>query len=119
MTQNQQTSGGAQTFPTLTLPTGRELYDVIMAQIEPELTSKQLPTLPQKYATETPDEAQERQARYDRAFAEYGKRFATFSEQLSGQVHAFQHIAVSAAEMSTKADEADGLAAITASIASA
>ncbi len=124
MNQTTQTNPAGQdpavVLPQLPqFPSGQEVYDAIMGQIEPELTSRQLPTLQQKYATETAEESQERQARYDKAFAEYGKRYSAFSEQLAGQVHSFQRIAISAAEMSTKADEEDGLAAIASSIASA
>ncbi len=45
------------------------LYDVIMAQIEPELTSAAAPTLAALYADETDEEAADRAERYAEAFA--------------------------------------------------
>ncbi len=45
------------------------LYDAIMAEIEPELTSQMAPTLKERYQRETTAEKAERMARYEQAFA--------------------------------------------------
>lgn len=45
------------------------LYDAIMAEIEPELTSTMAPTLKQRYRHETAPEKAARMARYEEAFA--------------------------------------------------
>lgn len=100
-------------------PSGQDLYDLIMSQIEPELTSSQLPLLQQKYGTEVPELAQARQVRYEKAFAEYEKRFNSWTVQLSTIVHAYQRNAIASAEMNVKAKENDDMAGLEASIASA
>ncbi len=51
--------------------TGEQIYDLLMQDIEPELTTAQVNTLKEKYAAETPDEHAERMARYEQAFQEY------------------------------------------------
>lgn len=66
---------------TKTVPdeyTGQEIFDLLMMQIEPELTSGQVDGLAAKYAGETPLEKIKRQERYNRAFAAYDKREAEF-----------------------------------------
>ena len=68
---------------------GRELYDQIMEQIEPELTSAQAPLLGEKYKDETPEQAASRAARYEKAFAEYRKRFAAFGADWEAQMQRF------------------------------
>lgn len=45
------------------------LYDMLMAEIEPELCSMELPLLEERYAGETPEEHEERMNRYELAYA--------------------------------------------------
>lgn len=49
-------------------PSAAWLYDELMQHIEPELTSAELPLLPEKYKNETPEENRERMKRYAFAF---------------------------------------------------
>jgi hypothetical protein len=44
------------------------LYDLVMRNIEPDLTSGEIPLLPERYADESPEDRIERMERYDRAF---------------------------------------------------
>lgn len=69
----QETDGVA-----LTSATGQEIYDLLMAGIEPELITSALPYLEEKYKDETPEQAQERAARYEKAFAEYAKQLGDY-----------------------------------------
>ena len=94
--------GGAQ------LPTvlgGEELYDLLMAKIEPDLVSTALPTLDEKYKNETPAEAEARKKRYEAAFAEYEKQFKQYVQDWDVQMHAFKHAVVSSLEQASRDDE--------------
>ncbi len=63
-----QTTGAKQTELFL------ELYDHLMAEIEPELMSFSIPCLADYYKDETPEEKSEREERYARAFDELIRR---------------------------------------------
>lgn len=68
------------------LPTGQQLYDAIMAHIEPELTTEGVKTLEVKYKNETPGQLAERKNRYALAFELYEKHYAGYIQALQGQV---------------------------------
>ena len=67
--------------PPPVIPSGEEMYDQIMSQIEPDLVTAQLPLLKEKYKDETPEQAKARADRYNRAFAEYEKQFAAYGSE--------------------------------------
>jgi len=69
---------------------GKQIYDQIMAQIDPELVTDSLNTLSEKYKDETPEQATARSARYEAAFAEYDKRYAAYMMELGGKVKSLQ-----------------------------
>lgn len=58
-------------FPVTSASLSPRLYDAIMAEIEPELTSAVAPTLKQKYRHESAAEKAARLARYEQAFATF------------------------------------------------
>lgn len=84
---------------------GQEIYDAIMAEIQPELTSAIYPTLAEKYKDETEDDRAARMKRYEEAFAEYDKRYAVFLQKVNTDVHEMKKSARDAAE--AKAHEQD------------
>lgn len=84
---------------------GLEIYDEIMASIEPELTSASLTTLAEKYANETPEEGAARAQRYDAAFTEYDKRYATYMADMGGKVRSLQRTVRAGIESDEHADE--------------
>lgn len=57
-----------------------EIYNLIMGEIEPELTTYILPFLDGWYQSETVEEKQDRVARYERAFEEFQRRFSQFMQ---------------------------------------
>lgn len=75
-----------------TIPSGAQIYDMIMGQIEPELTTDQTARLEQIAAGETPAQIKKRAQRYKRAFEEYDKRFESYVASLREQVHSYQRI---------------------------
>jgi hypothetical protein len=87
------------------LLTGEQIYDQIMAEIEPDLTSAIYPTLAEKYAKETEELRQERMSRYERAFAEYDKRYETFLTTVNAETHAVKKEARDAAESKNRAED--------------
>ena len=59
------------TLPTLAELNPDDLYDLIMAQIEPDLLSSQVGKLEAKYATELPEAKAKRMQRYKAAWEQY------------------------------------------------
>ena len=74
----------------LQIPTGDQLYNMLMSKIEMDLTTDQLALLDEKYKGEAPEQAQERAARYEKAFAEYDKQLAAYLATLETKVHQYQ-----------------------------
>ncbi len=70
----------------LEIPTGQEIYDRIMGEIEPDLTSEGRKTLPEKYKTETPQERALRKVRYERALERYDQAYGGYLRTLKTQV---------------------------------
>ena len=87
------------------IPSGKEIYDAIMGQIEPELVSTVIPTLPEKYKNETEEEKQKRCDRYNKAFEDCYKRYALFIADLTQQVHRYQKQAMRSAEEWNRSQE--------------
>ena len=74
----------------LRIPTGDELYNMLMGGIEPDLTTDQLPLLDQKYQGEIPEQAKIRAERYEKAFAEYDRQLAAYLAHLEAKVREYQ-----------------------------
>lgn len=87
------------------IPTGVELYDAIMGEIEPELTTSQLLLLKKKYAKETAQEGKERHARYNRAFALYERCYQEYTADLDVKSAACQRTARKLADKHTKLEQ--------------
>ena len=87
------------------IPSGKEIYDRIMSQIEPELVSNSLPTLQKKYQNEKAAEKEARRVRYNRAFAEYHKRYQKLIIELDQQIHRYQREAMRSVEAWSRSRE--------------
>ncbi|HVW67168.1 MAG TPA: hypothetical protein VHA78_05595 [Candidatus Peribacteraceae bacterium] len=98
---------------------GQEIYDLIMSQIEPDLVSTQLPLLAQKYATETPEDKKARAQRYNKAFAEYDKKFQEYCDTWDADLRAYKRQAIQTIEKNAReGQETDQLASIEHSLTS-
>lgn len=86
---------------SLFVPTGDELYDMLMRSIEPDLTTDQIPLLDDKYKNETPEAAAVRAGRYQKAFAEYDRRLSAYLAKLWSKAREYH----SAARDSLESDE--------------
>ena len=75
-----------------------ELYDRVMALIEPELMSREIPKLAERHANESDQEAQARQERYQQAFAQYDQAVAELQENLRSPGEALKEQALQSTE---------------------
>lgn len=107
------------TSPFAPLPSGEELYDTLMAQIEPELTREGLETLEEKYRDETPAQAAARSERYEKAFAAYEKKLDEYIGQRKAEVTTYRHQALKTMEHDDTEAEAPILSALEDSISAA
>jgi hypothetical protein len=108
MADPTHSTGSGQTFTLPTPPTiqtGREIYDSIMGQIEPELVSHSLPLLHTKYKNETEEEKKARGERYRLAFIRYYKMFAVYLADMHTRMHRYQQDAMRSIEAISHSDD--------------
>ena len=82
----------------MVLPAPEEIYDALMAQIEPELTTSQIPLLETKYGNENVDEAKARQQRYEKAYMAYDEKFRDYRREVEERSHTHQRAVMKATE---------------------
>lgn len=66
---------------------GQQLYDELMAKIEPELTTAQIHLLPERYRSENLSQAKVRAARYTKAYEEYDEAYDAYMSSVKEQVN--------------------------------
>lgn len=88
---------------------GQAIYDLLMKDIEPELTSDQVKLLKGTHTNETPAQKKKRAERYNKAFAEYDRRFAVYKQQWDRDFNAYKRAAMAHAEESQKGTEETAL----------
>lgn len=84
---------------------GEAIYDSIMQEIEPELMTKVLPTLEEKYKNETPEQKTARAERYTKAFTEYEKRYQAYLLSEESKLRTFKRAAFKGVEERTGEDD--------------
>ncbi|MFH1444581.1 MAG: hypothetical protein ABIG34_04315 [Candidatus Peregrinibacteria bacterium] len=94
------------------LPTGREIYDILMASIEPDLVVNKMDALDQLYAQETPSDHRKRMKRYRKAFEEYDRQYAEYMRTLSQEVTDYRRSSCRALEEESRAEETTRIASI-------
>jgi hypothetical protein len=78
------------TPPSLpSIPSEQDLYDRLMAPIEPDLTSTSRPQLKARYRTERPEQREARKQRYAEAFRKF---YQALNEYIGETVHSFKGI---------------------------
>lgn len=87
------------------IPTGCELYDALMAHIEPELTSAASKLIEEKYKNETPQNHKERMQRYALAFERCETAYQEYMLTLDAQVNRYRHEAFGHAELQDRDSE--------------
>lgn len=63
-----------------------QIYDLLMAEIEPELLLANIPALDIRYANETPEEHGVRMQRYAEAYKKFDIALQRFKEDVTGRV---------------------------------
>lgn len=112
-----QTQDGSMPAPPQILG-GTEIYDQIMGQIEPELTSTERPLLVEKYKDETPEEAKDRAERYSKALAEYEKQYQEYMTGMESKIRSFGVGVMRSVENEDKAGDTQNLTDLEKSISS-
>lgn len=107
-----QNTGGASTAD------GTALYDSIMAQIEPELLTANLPNIVQLAGNDTPEQKQDRAKRYAAAFTEYDRRFQAKQLDWQQNFKSFKHEATKYMEQEMRPAEEKNLLDLEQSMAS-
>lgn len=102
--------GSSQAYPRdLSL---EDVYNLLMAEIEPDLTTMMIPYLDEVYEGETEKEHKERGGRYARAFEEFSKRFEKAMGIWKAQFLKLKEAALNLAKKKTGKEEADRIADI-------
>lgn len=91
----------------LRILTGQELYDQIMAGIEPELVSTAIPALKEKYKDETPEQTKARAERYEQAYDRFDEAFDAYLATLDRDLHEYRRQAISSAEGRDKVQDSN------------
>lgn len=101
------------------IPTGQELFDAIMGHIEPELTTSGVLQLAMTYASETPEQKEARQKRYELAMERYEQAYEGYIATLHTQVQRYASASFAHVEHEDRRDEDGVLDTLTHSILSA
>lgn len=80
------------------MPTGTQVHDALMAPIDADLTTENLPKLDAKYAGEKPEERRTRSDRYKLALQKYDIAFLAWVNGLNEKVNQFRQSVLAYAE---------------------
>ena len=116
MSDPQQTAVEPPTKPVI--PSGQEIFDMIMKDIEPDLISTNVNTLEEQYGTEPEEQKKARLEKYKLAFAEYDKRYKEYMDELTKDVSEYTKYEMKKIEVKNKEKEQGILANLEASIMS-
>lgn len=107
----QGTAAAGVVLPPLpALPaSGEEIYDALMGQIEPELTTAEQLLLEEKYKDEPPGQRVARLERYRKAFEEYDRHYAAYMRQMESSVQRYRHTLQTSVEQAAKQDDATAM----------
>lgn len=87
------------------IKSGREIYDSIMGQIEPELVSSSIPLLKKKYANETPEQKAARKKRYNAAYKKYDEMYEIYLADLDARISRYYKESMSSIEEQSRKGE--------------
>jgi hypothetical protein len=92
----QSSSTGIPTRPVI--KDGNEVYNMIMGEIEADLTLDNLPKNGEKYAGEIKEKTIERAQRYKAAFIEYSARYEKYKQEQDDAISLYGRKAIQAVE---------------------
>jgi len=88
--QTDQATSQGRTEPPV-IPSGEEIYDMLMGEIEPDLVLRNVEELDEKYKDETPEQTKDRADRYRGAWKTYKEKLTEFTSKLSREVSNYTH----------------------------
>ena len=91
---------------------GEDLYNFLMRQIEPELTTDILPTLSKKHSHETEEQAKTRADRYSKAFEMYEKCLDTYRTYWTKDLQQYHKEGMTSLQQKNKDSEKEQLSAL-------
>lgn len=91
------------------MPSGTDVYNSIMSEIEPDLVDDMIPLLDMKYAGETPAQNAMRLARYRAAYEEYTRRFSGWVAEMNELVTKYRKGALKLEEQESREKESSEL----------
>lgn len=109
-TQNTPETADTTASTDLVFPTGADVYDSIMGNIEPDLLSSNIEKLDAQYEGETEEQRQARYDRYEQAYARYDEEYAIWEANLQQDVVAYRRAALQSAEAESRSEEQNVLA---------
>lgn len=101
------------------MPSGEEIYRMIMSPIEPDLLPENLNALNEKYKGESPEQTCARGERYDAAFRRYREAFALYTTHMTTEVGTYVRTEIAKMEQESKELEMAVIGQLEQSIASA
>lgn len=98
------------TSSSVTLPSGTDIYNAIMREIEPDLVTDAIATLGKKYAGESAAQKQNRLERYRSAYQKYDEVYEEWMKKFKSEVTRFKRTAFASAEARSEAEDAKAMA---------
>ncbi|PIR50809.1 hypothetical protein COU78_04505 [Candidatus Peregrinibacteria bacterium CG10_big_fil_rev_8_21_14_0_10_49_24] len=86
-----------------------QIYNMLMAEIEPELLLETIPSLDAKYKGESPEEHKERMKRYKAAYKKFDTQLAEFMGKVKNETRVSKRAALHKQELSDRASEKQDL----------
>ncbi len=87
------------------IPTGRELFDALMAHIELELVTENAKKLQEQYKNETPQDHKQRMKHYDLAYERYDQAYKDYMATLDAQVARYRRESFAHTELKDRASD--------------
>ena len=109
------TTAAAGTAP-FAIPSGTDVYDALMAGIEPDLVTANIPLLGKKYAEETLEQRAVRYQRYENAYVQYDTAFVRWVREARIAIKEFRRTVLVAGEAKSRRGEEQTLSSITTQI---
>jgi hypothetical protein len=105
-------TGSSSGTVTVRIPTGEELYNALMSEIEPELLTFAIPTLEQAHAGETPGEHATRIQRYKEAYRKYDEVYERWMLKFGQLVAQYRRQALKMRETAARSEETQAMDAL-------
>jgi hypothetical protein len=90
----------------------KQLYDVLMAEIEPDLLLENIPGLDAKYAGEGTEEKKQRLQRYEAAYKRFDAEFNAFMADVNAEVRTSKRESLAAKESQSQSSDQQAISSL-------